>query len=339
MINFGPDFKHKQPLSASKIKTLTHCSARYYASYILKLPDKGNSGSQKGDVTHRILELLCQKRRKPLVDRIRAFQSCRPVRQIWYLVKKYSAEHKIFDEAEYDMINKFILTALNTEFFGPDGDVEIIIEKPFDFEVIREGVSYRARGFIDKLIFTSLPNRKKSVKIVDYKSSKKKFSKQEVDDNIQSQLYERAVRYMYPDCEVTTIDFLFLAFPQNPKMEFPVLGEDVMNGLETYLTHVQQIVDNFSEKNVGDNLGIQKYETKGLCGPAKSGWICPSQRPFDYWVITTSENPSEIVLSAFTEDELTPKLKSGQKIEKRSYGGCIWFYREDGTPRTLKQDY
>lgn len=332
-INFGPVFKHKQAISASKCKKLTHCSQSYWASYHLKLPDKGNLGSQKGDVVHRILELLCTKRRKALVGKICAFQSCRPIPAIWHLVKKYSAEHKIFDENEYSLIDKFILTALNNEFFGPDGDIEIVIEKAFDFEVVKDEISYRARGFIDKYFIVN-KSGKKYILMRDYKTNKRPFTKADISDSIQSQLYELALYYLHPDCELIDIEFILLAFPDKARVKFPIYGKQAMDGLESYLTSIQESIDNFSEKNIGDNLGILKFETKFLCGPAKSGWVCPHQAPFEYFVIVNELG--EIINSGFTEEELTPKLtKTGLKIEKRRYSGCLYFFNSEGKRRKL----
>jgi hypothetical protein len=335
-INFGPIFKHKNAISASKCKTLSHCSQKYYCSYHLKLPEKGNSGSQKGDVVHRILELLCLVRRKPLVAKIQAFQSCRPIAAVWYLVEKYADEHGICVEEELALIDKFILTALNTEFLGPDGEVEIVIEKPFDFEVVKDGISYRVRGFIDKFFILS-KGAKKFILLRDYKTNKKIMTGEEVSNNIQSQIYELAINYLYPEHELTDIEFIFLAFPKKPSVKFPIMGKAALYGLEMYLTDMQVMIDNFSEKNIGDNLGILKFETKFLCGPAKSGWICPAQRPMNYAVLLNQEG--EILASGFTKEELQPKLKDGLRIEERFYSGCIHFHDKEGKPRRLTTDF
>jgi len=100
------------------------------------------------------------------------------------------------------------------------------------------------------------------------------------------------------------------------------------------LTEFQRQINNFSEHNIGDNLGIQKWETKFLCGPSKSGWICPHQRPLDYFAIINKGG--EIIKTAFTQEELESKVKvvEGEKLVKKKYLGCIYFHDQTtGAPR------
>ena len=60
----------KETLSASKIKTLKSCSWQYWCKYILKLPDKTNSGALIGDTVHIILECLGSARHKSHYNKI-----------------------------------------------------------------------------------------------------------------------------------------------------------------------------------------------------------------------------------------------------------------------------
>ena len=175
MVNFGPDFKNKEALSSSKIDKYKHCSQSYYANYVLRTPNTSNSGSSKGDVIHNILELLSVSRRKPLVGKIRAADSCRLFPALWKLIKRYADKNDVGIESELDSIDKYLLVALNNEFHGPEGTIEVIIEKAFDFEVIGDGKNFRVRGFIDRTIIKKNADGTLELQIVDYKSSKAKF--------------------------------------------------------------------------------------------------------------------------------------------------------------------
>lgn len=344
-INFGPDFQNKIAISPSRLDTLSHCSQKYYANYFLKIPDKGNPGSSRGSSVHDIMEFLAQPENRPLREELRKLDSIKNS-EIWDRVVSYANKYNVGDEENLGMIDEFLVVALKFDR-PPENTTEELAEVPFDFEVSGNGLNFRVRGKMDKIYkigSKSLGTKALYVNYLDYKGSKAKFTKDKIEGNLQGGIYQFAISVLYPELELKSFDFLFLKFGKDPIQKFRILTKEEMDGFLIYLTDAQQALNNFSEKNVGDNLGIQKWETKNLCGPSKkSGWVCPHQAPLTYFVIvpetSNSAAPSEIIQSAFTEDELKPKIKPGQKIEKKFFPGCIWFYREDGTPRTLKQDY
>jgi hypothetical protein len=338
-INFGPDFKNKVAISPSRIDTLSHCSQKYYANYFLKIPDKGNPGSSRGSSVHDMMEFLAQPENRPLREKLRKLDSIKNS-EIWDRVVSYANKYNVGDEGNLDMINDFLVVALKFDV-QPENTKEELAEIPFDFEVIEGDLNFRVRGKMDKLYIMQGQGKKNSkalfVNYLDYKSSKSKFNKQKIEGNLQGGIYQYAISVLYPELELKRFDFLFLKFDKEPIQEFKLLGKEEMGGFLIYLTDIQRQINNFSEKNIGDNLGILKPETKFLCGPSKSGWICPHQRPTNYFVLLNSEG--NILDSAFTEVELCTKLKEGLKIEERVYPGCLYFYNEQGVRRTLTHEY
>ena len=329
MINFGPDFKHKLALSSSKIKTYQHCTQKYWCSYILKLPEKNNAGALKGDIVHSILEQLGINRRKKLVKKISKNGTCRLIPSVWKLIETYAKKHKICVEEELNIIDEYIVAALELEFYGPPGTFEILIEKDFDIEVVdlTSGISFRVRGFFDR-IFLRKVRGKLSAVIADFKTNKQRYNKEESQDNIQSNVYQLVFSLLYPEYELESLKFLFLKFKTNPILEAPLLDKGQLKGFQYYLTHLQYCIDNFTEANISDNYGSLKWSTKFLCGPAKSGWICPHQNPLDYYSIR--DEKGELVSTGFTKDELIPKLKDGETIKEERYLGCGHFYDKQG---------
>jgi PD-(D/E)XK nuclease superfamily len=339
-INFGPEFRNKVAISPSRCDTLTHCSQKYYANYFLRIPDKGNPGSSRGSTVHDIMEYLAQNENRPLREELLKLDTL-VGSPIWERAVSLASKYNVSDEENLGLIDQFIITALKYDR-PPENTKEELAEVPFDFEVSGDGIDFRVRGKMDKLyiIEGGKGKKKKSLYInyLDYKSSRSKFSEDKIQGNLQGGIYQYALSVLYPELELKRFDFLFLKFGDDPIQEFKLLGKEEMEGFHLYLTDVQETLNNFSEKNVGDNLGILKYETKFLCGPSKkSGWICPHQLPLTYWVLT--DYKGEIITSGFTEEELIPKLKDGLKIEKRFYSGCIWFYNPDGKKRTLTREY
>jgi len=78
----------------------------------------------------------------------------------------------------------------------------------------------------------------------------------------------------------------------------------------SYLTQIQAQINAFSEKDIPSNYGKLNDKMRFLCGPAKSGWICPHQNPLDYYVLLNDKG--EIVKSSFKEDLVA---KDDEKIE------------------------
>jgi len=317
------NFKHKIALSYSRVKTLEHCSQKYYCTYILKMPDAGNSGSSRGNCLHDTLELLAKDRRRKLVKKIIKADTCKDFPGLWKLVNAYAKKWNVADQDNLNMIDQFILVALNTEFYGPPGTIETHIEKAFDFEIEEKDISFRVRGFIDSFHIVKKYN---SLYICarDFKSSKAKFSAKDIDANIQGAIYQMAFQYLYPEIPLKDFKFIFVKFPKQPVQEFPLFSEMQLRGLKIYLTYIQGIVNNFNEKDINDNFGALNEKMKFLCGPAKSGWICPHQKPLEYYAL--KDKDGNIIKTSFNND-----IKGGEKM---FYPGCSFFYK-DGKKRSI----
>ena len=323
MIIRTEDFKNKVALSYSKIKTFQHCSQKYYASYFLKLPDPGNSGSNRGNVVHQVLELLALIERKSLVEDLIKRGTCKTTPHVWRLIKIYAKTFKVDNEDDLKQIDSFIITALNCEFYGPEGTKEIYIEKDFDieFEDKKNGICFRVKGFID---WTCLVSKNDTTFLIsrDYKSSKAKFDATEVLTSMQGAIYQMALSVLFPKIKLEKFVFEFLKFPKNPHQEFPLFSEDQMLGFQMFLTEIQRQINGFTEKDVGSNYGKLNDKMRFLCGPAKSGWICPHQNPLDYYVLLKG---NEIIKSSF-KDDFSPK--EGERVESKHYLGCSYFFKD-----------
>lgn len=333
MVNFGPNFQNKIALSPSRVSTFKHCSQKYYCNYILKMPDKGNSGSQRGSTTHDAMEFLELDANKKYQEEILKENTVRGQTIVWDKVLELAKTYTVDDEENLQLIDQFIVTALKFDR-PPNNMKESFSERSFDFEEIDldRGVNYRARGRFDKYyIIEDLANRSLGIIYRDYKTSKAKYGKADLIENLQGGIYQLALKYLHPEINIEKFEFIFVKFKNQPIQEFSLLSESQLEGFKLYLTSVQSAINSFGQKNIGDNLGILNYKMKNLCGPAKSGWICPHQKPLDYYVLI-DENQN-IIKSAFTEEELG-QPEEGQKVELKSYKGCVWFYDENGKKRT-----
>lgn len=332
----------KETLSASKIKTLKSCSWQYWCKYVLKLPDKTNSGALIGDTVHIILECLGASRHKKHYDLIIKKKNIFASKPVKRLVNKHIKRKNLNDASNLEDICSMALNGLMYDFFGKKhGEPsQVISEKDFELTVEQEDIKYKVKGFIDKLY---IYNNTGLVLIRDFKTNKKKYEGKEVSDNLQDHIYTLAIRKLYPEVKDIKMEFLFLKqdlnedaiMPMQPKTKYELLG------FEHELTGYQKYADSFTEKtaisNMAANQGMPKdgsFAGKLLCGFAKEAdqikkdgtpmWYCTYKFGFDYFVIIDKDG--KIKKSAFTKKELQKiKLQEGEKLIKNRYGGCPCF--------------
>ncbi len=300
----------KKYLSASRMGTLDKCSWQYWCKYHLKLPDTTNSGALRGSICHLILELLLKPRHKKHFDAILEKKTIKASKPVDKVVIKFLKANGIYDDENYPLCDKMIYVALDHEFFGGEGGY---IERPEEeFKIENESPEYNIYGFIDKPIQYK---KDKTVRIVDYKTSKQKFKGEELESNIQAMMYSLAAKKLWPKMKRRIVEFLFLKFPKSPSQQLEYTDEQ-LKGFEHYLEQVNKAVNEFDEEAARSNFA-DEHGYGWLCGPAKSGWICPFHKPTDYYVLLDEDG--EVLKSSFENDL---EAGEGQSVEKRFYEGC-----------------
>ena len=317
------------PLSASRIKQFQTCSWSYARNYIDRIPQLGNSGSAKGSIAHEVFELLLDSKYKVEYDKIVAQNTIKASDVIYKLVFESVDKNPILinKEKELKHIEEMILVGLNHDFFVEGGK---LISAEYKFDIENEDKSVRLRGFLDK---ASIKDDKMIV--YDYKSSKKKFSGEDLSSSIQGLAYSFVAKRLWPHLR-PVIRFVFLQFPKDPIQELE-FNEATLKGFEEFLRYIQVKIDNFTEKDAKENFAADKkpsgegFDGSLNCGFSKypgqmkkdgSGPIfsCQYKWELDYFV---SLKDGIITNSSFKEEELV--LKDGETIEKRRYFGCPRF--------------
>tara|TARA_R110001592_G_scaffold303735_2_gene575931 strand:+ start:340 stop:1335 length:996 start_codon:yes stop_codon:yes gene_type:complete len=311
-----PQSVKERILSASRLKTLETCSWSYWCNYHLKLPQKQNEGALRGTVCHLVFEMLVKKKHKKHFNKIIKGESIKKSPAVHRMVMKHliqmesSFDLPMTNQENTELVDDMIVVGLNCDFFGKGGRVD----KPeHEFLLENEDPKYKIRGFIDKPI---IYKKGKKIKIVDYKSSKYKFRGEELHSNVQAMVYTLASKKEW-EGYTPTVEFQFLRHPRKPlqQLEF---NEDQLRGLEYYLAHTFQIVNNFTEETAITNYAADKKKDAWLCKIGK--WRCPYIDGYDYFVIL--DKNKEQVKKSFKIKELENVLEKGQKIEKRTYEGC-----------------
>ena len=296
------------------MKTLETCSWLYWGKYHLNLPDKTNDGAIRGTICHLVFELLLGDKHKKHYNEVVHNSDLEASPALIRLVKKHLKKQDAFHEENYDMIKEMVLVGLKFDFYCEGSDLG---EPELRFEIYNENPEYRIMGFIDK--YAVYDEEERTVKIIDYKSSKQKFRGDDLTANIQGMMYSLAARHKWPDVKRRLINFMFLRFPRQPVQELE-FSDAQLNGFEQHLASVYQVINNFNYEYAKSNFAKDNPKNSWLCGRGK--WVCPHKNPYKYHVVL---DKNERVVHTSYEDDFG-ELKKGQRIEERQYDGCPRFY-------------
>jgi len=300
-------------LSASRIKTLETCTWSYWCNYHLKLPQRQNEGALRGTICHLIFELLLADKHRSHYETIVLGGSiaCSPsvARLVLTKLKRDRIKHDLplDSQVNYDLMDKMIVLGLSHDYMCKGGR----IDKPeYEFLIENSSPKYKIRGFIDK---PAVYDKTKIVKIIDYKSSKNKFSKKELSSSMQGMAYSLAAKKEWPDYK-PIVEFLFLRFPRSPSQTVEFSDED-LEGFEYYLEHCFSIINNYTEEVAVSRFAADYNEDKWMC---KIGsWKCPYLEPYNYYSLIGEDG--EVISKSLKEDF---DVKEGQKVEVGKYNGC-----------------
>jgi hypothetical protein len=322
-------------LSASKIKTLSDCSWSYYCSYHLKLPDSSNSGAKRGTAVHDLLECLCHERHWGKLEKLRLFSSVDEMPCIKRFFKRKFLQLELDPNEEvkpvkgepkglnnWMLVMRMTWNALSHEFFSVDrgGTGKQVIHSEYEFNHVQDSPRYAVRGFIDRVSHDE-EGGQKILEILDYKSSKSKFTGDDKTSNIQAMIYTLMARKRWRDFDRYVANFFFMRF-EDPyqKNEFT---EEELSGLESYLEYIYSIVENFTEKDAVSNMAANKRDKAWLCGKGK--WQCPHKLPKMFFAISDASGAT--ISSYLTYEEAEKAFKKNKKregltIELKNYSGC-----------------
>ena len=336
--------KNITALSASRIKTAQSCSWLYWCKYHLKLPDRSNEGAKRGTICHLIFELFGEKRHKKHYDLIVKKDDVFASPAIKRLILKHATKEGVDSPENIEQIRSMTLAGLKYDFFGDkEGKpTQALSEEDFDFDYSDGEVSYKIKGFIDKLF---LYKKKKLAVIRDFKSSKEPFKGKEIENNLQDLMYALAVKKKFPEYSKARSEFLFLKFLPEAKgiIEMDELSDEELRGFELELTQIQKFLDNFSIQDAFKDLAARRDYPKdnSFSGPLQCGFAskkgelkkdgtkkyhCPYK--FDFYYYKINDKQGKMVASCFLEDydEYIKKYPEDEYLYQTVYySGCPAF--------------
>lgn len=315
-----PQIKKRKVLSASRLKTFLSCSWIFYCEYILKLPSKTHPKTKLGSLAHTIFEVLQRPRHKKHYDAVLSGKkSIYNSKAISRLVSSYLKKNPDITPILSQDLDSLVLVGLENDFFCKDSERVLPPEHEFLLDI--DGMLIK--GYIDVLAFY-----KDKIKIRDYKSQGKRFTEDEMENNIQAGIYQ-----LYANREFkkpAEVEFVMLRHPETSRTPnkhlqvVPPYNEDELSGLVQYLKYLDDQVQNFSLEVAADNLKAQN--DTGFCKR-----VCSFREPMEYYILL--DKNGEIVQTSKVKEDLT--AKEDQKVEKKRYTGCPFFYNDQGKQRNF----
>ena len=172
------------------------------------LPEKNNDGARRGSICHAVLEYLQHDKHSDNHGRIMDADSIEGDEATLRLVKRHFEIADMDDKSNKNLqlVKDMIMIGLNHDFFCLEDDGKLGHAEQ-EFLIESSDPEYLIRGYIDKHAFYDNGD---TIKIIDYKTSKKRFKKNELDGNPQAMMYSLATKTLWPDVKKTIFNFLFL---------------------------------------------------------------------------------------------------------------------------------
>ena len=301
-----PNKKDKPILSASKINKFLDCSWAYYCTYVLKLPDETHPKTHIGTLVHLILEILSNKRYKRHYDTIVKNHTVYASKRIEFIIKAFQKRYNLSDELIRD-VDDLVFVALSNDF-NYEGATKIF-DSEFEFNLDLGKVCIR--GFIDRMA-----EYDDKFKVRDYKTAKKKFTEEELKNNIQASVYQLAIYKIHG--KKAEVEFNFVRHKKKPLCICPPKDFRVLDGFLLYLNHLGEQMSAINETSAKNNM----------LGTTDAGFcrnVCKFKDPFNYYkgldadkkIIATSKNINDL-----------QNNKKVVSIEKAHYSGCPFFYEK-----------
>jgi hypothetical protein len=301
----------KTSLSASKINTLNQCSFLFYAKYILRVPDNAGENANRGTVVHTVFECLINPRHRHHYDAIIAQNGIPPSSPVLKLIRKNTKKFAIDTPEHLEMIRDMVLVGLKFDFFVKGGTV---IGK--EMKVKLEGKNYKLTGYID--LAAKMADGTALVR--DYKSSKAKFAKADLSNNIQGLAYSLAMKRLYNMNSL--VQFVFVRFPKAPNQEVS-FSEAELSGFESYLEWLGEWLKDYDINRAKSDYAADDFKRRFFCGSDTPGkWICSMRKPCVYRGLFNAEGE---LLSTYPDGNDSMKGEAGQYIERITHFGCPRF--------------
>lgn len=309
----------KQPIkiSASRVKCLKDCSMLFYLQEIERLPQKVWPRTNHGTLIHNIFEMIMDKKRakrrlwlKDIILNGFDIQKYPSIKRYIHLFNNRIASLEPYTIKEMSDMLSVAFFGIRKYFLDDTGEKFILPEYTNEERFQIDLGTFTISGFIDLKI--KLSNDK--FIILDLKSQRNKFKKDEMIDNIQGLMYELAVWEKYK--AQSHVEFILLRHAptkKNPNLHIQITPEATpaqLIGLKLYLSHLYAEVNNFGMKEAISHPHEDKFFCRNVCSYFKA---------FDYKSVRKKSDNS--LVRNYSLDS-SPEIGQDEYEEKRHYDGC-----------------
>jgi RecB family exonuclease len=202
-------------LSYSRLSRFAQCRLSFRLNYIDRLPSTPNNSLRFGKLVHAVLEALFSEHMDE--ERTGPFDSAR-VRELWRLA---ATAEGLTDFALFEEGLRLVETLARDEGAVDHRNI-LAIEKEFRLPVGR----FEVLGFIDRVDLVD----DETIRVVDYKTNRMLFTREEVDQSLQMSLYELAVRRLWP--WVKNVDLVFVMLRHGVRLHTSRTAEQLQAALD-----------------------------------------------------------------------------------------------------------
>lgn len=299
-------------VSASSLKQLEKCTMQFYLSRYLKLPEKVWAKTIIGSLAHAIFECLYRSKHREHYDAIKKASTIYASPVVARLVKIWKNRHNISDELIADL-DDMILLVFNKTNFLDEGAIQKF-DSEIEFKIQLSNGGY-INGFIDRMA-----EFKDKWVITDYKSQGQRFTKNEVEDNFQSLMYQLYVWKTYG--KLAEVQYIMLRHPPTSRtpdkhlqITKPATPEQLA-GFECYLEYMAELFNKFGEREAKTHF----HDDEGFCER-----VCSYRRPFKYMIVKKKDGKGDE--KRFWIDPkaegLPYQVKDDEESQIVSHSGCI----------------
>lgn len=307
------EIKPARRISASRLKSISECTYKFYAGEYLKVPEKTWPKTHAGSCVHSVLEALYREKNRDLYDLAKETQTIYSSPALTRLVRAWQHKTKVDDKIIAD-IDPMAMVAINHTNFLDEGAVKRYgPEYEFDMTLRNGG---KIKGYIDKM--ADYGNGQWI--ITDYKSQGKLFTAEELKTSYQSLMYQWVVYKRFG--VLAEVRYIMLRFPPNKKepsrhvqITMPATVAQ-LEGFELYLEHMYERVVEFGLKDAYVNFKDDKRWCQNVCTYFK---------PTSYTSIK-KRGTNALVGNYMPGTE--PALKEDEYAETLHHSGCPRFNRQ-----------
>ena len=239
--------KHNKHLSHSRLNRYATCNLSYRLHYVDEFTAEPGTPLKFGNLLHAVLEVLVREHMQYERSGILSVDRAKELYQEHW-AKSGLTGLDLFQEG----------LSIIKEFIRDQGELDhrkvLAVEKEFHLQVGR----FEVMGFIDRVDWVD----DETIEIIDYKSNRMLFTREEVDHSLQLSLYCLAARELWPWVKKVQLSFHMLRHGVRMRTE---RTEEQLQATRAYVESMGDKIENATEFPARLNANCSYCDHKQHC--------------------------------------------------------------------------